>query len=57
MEDRFGYLMKQEFEEDFLEHIREAMKSRQMITVGQLHDRIVRSWGGTSDEDIDKIAE
>lgn len=61
MEDKFGYLMKQEFEEHFIEEIRESLKSEKKkaeMTVFELHDKIVMTWGGyhsANDSDICKI--
>ncbi len=53
MEDKFGTLMKQEFEEDFLEQIRDMRKERphMSLTPMELHDRVVMTWGGKHEND------
>jgi len=58
MEDKFGYLMKQEFEEDFLEQIRDLMKENpnMSFTPMELHDRVVLTWGGKHSKDISDVA-
>lgn len=56
MEDKFGYLMKQEFEEDFLEQVRDLMrkeKSYKDPSPLQLHTQVVMTWGGNHERDTE----
>ena len=58
MEDKFGYLMEEEFEEDFLEQIRELVAERKRnhkykvgLSPWDLHNRVTLTWGGKHEKD------